>query len=739
MRDVFRRLHRSKGLGVLACLAIWAAAIAFVTLVAPRYEAETILLVDTAAMEQTASRYSSAEDVVSVFGLSKVANQAAVLRTVPAIAETTAVQLLRHLTPEHAALLPYPAVPELAEWLREDAVLITAEVGEDEADLIHITATAGGPDLSAAVSSRYAESYMSLLRSAVVRQRDAALESQRARVAEVGSELTALDEQLREFVQTTGSISIEADAQRAAARISDLQTSLDEARIAFSTHSATLESLEAEFAGLDLDRLADRVASSVESEIAATQTSLTSAELNLEQYYSKYPELRADASSSPQVQKLVDDVAAMRRRLDALSDQYVREVMDSGGLDLANDAEGRAYVLRLRQQIAQERVATRAAEARVQAITSRLSAFERSRERFSDQSVSLTQLQRNRELTGERLKDEIDRLGQLQVDEPTEFVKQIQAAIVPDTPAFPNVKLILAIGFVLGILLGGGVAYGWSSIDSSVHGDEDLTHLGVPVRGRLPDLKAMVRKTIGRSETVDLGPRVVSSKLVVVHAPQAAESALFRKYALGLAARTPRGGTMLFSSADVGAGKTTVTANVAAALSLAGYRTLVIDADVFRHGQTAMLGLTTRSALDVYTGAFGPGGGVEQFGGMMQLLFGLTLRAQSPADSEAQAAQAAINLAGFYGQHFDYILIDTPPTSASSIAASVGPYAHARVMVVGAGRTPVDLVAMALSELQSAGATPTELAINRMDMSAPTAVRDAYQQARNYYSGASPS
>ncbi|NNE71301.1 MAG: P-loop NTPase, partial [Rhodothermales bacterium] len=625
------------------------------------------------------------------------------------------------------------------EWLREDAIVITAEAGKDEADLIHIKATAAGPGLVAAMSSQYAASYMSLLRSAVLRQRDAALEAQRARVAEVGSELTALDEQLREFVQTTGSISIEADAQRAATRISDLQTSLDEARIAFSTHSATLETLEAEFEGLDLDRLADRVASSVESEISATQSQLTTAELSLEQYYSKYPELRADASSSPQVQKLVDDVAAMRRRLDALSDQYVREVMESGGLDLANDAEGRAYILRLRQQIAQERVAKRAAEARVAAITNRLDAFERSRSKFSEQSVSLTQLQRSRELTGDRLKDEIDRLGLLQLDEPTEFVKQIQAAIVPDRPAFPNVKLVLAIGFVLGILLGGGVAYGWSSIDSTVHGDEDLAHLGVPVRGRLPDLKRMVRKTVGKGETVDLGARIVSSKLVVVHAPQAAESALIRKYALGLVARTPRGGSVLFTSPDVGAGKTTVTANVAAALSLAGYRTLVIDADIFRHGQTAMLGLTTRSALDVHTGTFGPGGGVEQFGGMMQLLFGLTLRAHSPADSEAQAANAALNLARFYGQHFDYILIDTPPTSASSIAASVGPYTHSRVMVVGAGKTPKDLVAMALSELQSAGATPSEIVINRMDMSAPTAVRDAYQQARTYYGGATPS
>jgi uncharacterized protein involved in exopolysaccharide biosynthesis/Mrp family chromosome partitioning ATPase len=721
---------------MLFCSFVWAITVAVLTIVPPRFESSTILLVDTAAMEETAARYSSADDVVSAFGLPKVANQAAVLRTVPAIAEATAARLTTELPEEQRALLPTTEEAGLSEWLRESAILITAEVGKDDADLIHITAKARGGELASAVSTFYADSYISMMRAAVSKSRDQALEIQRARVADVGDELVAFDEQLRTFIQNNGSISIEQDANRAATRISDLQTALDDARIAFSTHSATLETLEAELDGLDLESLAERVGSSVESEISATQGQLTTAELSLEQYYSKYPELRADPSASPQVLKLVNDVKAMRSRLDGLSAQYVSEVMATGGVDLGSGSDGRAYVLSLRQQIAQERVAKRAAEARVAAINSRLAAFERSRSQFSSQSVSLTQIQRGRDLANTRLKTEIDRLGQLQVDEPTEFIKRIQSALVPPKQAFPNVKLFVVAGFLLGLLMGGGVAFGWSALDSSVYGEEDLAQFGVPVFGTLPDVARVVKKLVGRAPTVDVGGRIVSSRLVVMHAPQAAESAIIRKYALGLAARTPRGGTILYTSADTGAGKTTLTANVGAALSLAGYRTLVIDADIFRPGQSETLGLTPRSSLDIETGAFGHGGGVEQFGGMLQLLFGLKLRARIPADGEAQAAQAAVHLARFYGQHFDYVLVDAPPTAASSIAAGIGRYAQNRVMVVGSGKTPGDLVRISLAELQSMGAAATEIAINRMDMSEPTAVRSAYQQAQAYYGGA---
>jgi polysaccharide biosynthesis transport protein len=736
-RDVKKRLHRRRGLGLLICLAVWLGAVAVVAFVPPRYKATTILLVDTARLGQTAARYSSADDVVSVFGLPTLANQAAILRSVPAIAETTAARVLAEVAPEDMDRLPSTDAQKLSEWLRESAVKILADGGQKEADLIRIEATAGGGELAALISSTYGDSYVRMIRDAVGRQRQSALDSQRARVAAAVDELNGLDQQLRQFWLDNGTASLEQDAASAATRISDLRTLLDDARINFSTHRATLESLESELSDLDLDRLADRVASSVEAEIATTNDQLAITELNLEQFYSKNEDLRSNPQQSPQVMQLLNDASVMKARLDDLADRFVNEVMATGGIDLTGNADGRAYVLSLRRRIAEERVAKHGAEARISAINARLAAFESSRTRYSEQAVPLVQIERGRDQADARLKAEIDRLGVLQVAEPADYVKRMQAAEIPDKPSFPNALLVLAGGFVLGILLGGGAAFGASSMDTRIYEASDLAPLGIPVRGTLPDLTKTVRKLFGKEKEVHAGNRIVSSNLVVLHDPHSPEAAMLRKYALGLAARTPRGGSILLTSADTGAGKTTIVANLGAALGLAGYRTLVIDADIFRNGQMKALGLTARSCLNLETGAFSSGGGIEQFGGALQLLFGVVLGSRKPSDSEAIAVQTAARLAQFYGEHFDYVLIDSPPTTASSIAAGIGPYANTRVLVVGAGHTSLELVELAVSELHSHGASPTEMAINRMDMDGPTAFRSAYQQAQAYYGSAS--
>jgi len=729
-QDVKKGLHRKRRLGIAVCLLVWGMAAAVVLLVPSKYKATTILLVDTARLEETATLYSSADDVVSVFGMPTLANQAAILRTVPAIAEATASRLLEE---DSASPLPYADVQDLSEWLRESAVNILAETGKEEADLIHIEATSGGAELSAHISTYYADSYVTMIRDAVDRRRESALEEQRARVITALDELNSLDEQLRQFWLDNGTASLEQDAQLAARRISDLRSNLDDARISLSTHTATLAGLEDEQSGLDLEGLANRVASSVEEQIATTQAQMVATTQMLEQFYAKDESLRSSPEQSGQVMQLINDIAGMGVRLDDLSDQFVRELVASGGIDLTGRQDGQAYLLSLRKGIARERVAKSAAQAGIRAINSRLAAFERSRTQYSEQSVPLAQIERGRELADTQWKLEIDRLGALQVAEPADYVKRMQAAQIPSEPSFPNVPLVLVGGFILGLLLGGGTAYGASSMDGKVYERGDLAGLGIPVRGALPDLTRAVRKLFGKETEVHAGNRIVAPSLVVLHDPHSPEAAMLRKYALGLAARTPRGGTILFTSADAGAGKTTIAANTGVALALSGYRTLVIDADIFRNGQMKTLGFTARSSLSLETGTFCNGGGIEQFGGALQLLFGVLLGARIPSDSEAVAVQTAARLANFYGEHFDYVLIDSPPTTASSIAAGLGPYVNTRVLIVGAGRTSLDLVELAVSELQAHGASPTELAVNRMDMSGPTAFRSAYQQAQAYY------
>ncbi|MBO6575314.1 MAG: hypothetical protein JJ896_07865 [Rhodothermales bacterium] len=734
--DVWKAIRRSRWHGIALAVSVWALVAVFLVVVPPRYKSSTVLLIDTGALAAIAETYAATDDAVSPFGLPKLANQAVILETSVQIADSATARLLRAVPVARLEELGLPVErAEIAEWLAEGAITIVAGDGKESADVIEVVASAPDATLAAQVSNLYAESYLSMIAQAVAGQREAALVQQRENVANASAEVASLDQQLGQFLRENGSLSIEQEAALAAGRLSELRGSLDDARIELSTHTARLSSLEGELDGLDFDRLAERIASSAEEEIAATHRQLAQIEISLEQFYAKNPELRQDPSGSRQVTELVNDARVLRDKLDLLSERYVQEIVATGGIDLAGDSEGRTYILNLRRQIAEERVAVRAAEARVRAIQGRISAYENSQTRYSDQSVTLAQLTRNKQAAETRLTSEIDRLATLQSDQTADYARRIAAAEVPEDAAFPNTAVIAVIGLMLGLLAGGGGAFARTRLLGRVYEAADLKPAGVMLGGMLPDLSRAAKRAAGADGKVWVGSRGMDATVVLASAPNSAEAAMVRKYALGLSSRTPGGGTIVFTSADSGVGKSLTVANVGCALALAGYQTLIVDADPYRQGLTRASGLSAACRLDAISGLFPDQGGLDRFPGALQLLFGLQLTARESANLEPALIARLVDAVSHYRQHFDFVLVDTPPVAASAIAAGLAPFAQRTVGVVGSGKTRRELLTMAVGELRTQGVELSELLLNRVRGHEDEAFGFAYSEAHRYYNG----
>jgi capsular polysaccharide biosynthesis protein len=70
----------------------------------------------------------------------------------------------------------------------------------------------------------------------------------------------------------------------------------------------------------------------------------------------------------------------------------------------------------------------------------------------------------------------------------TADVQVIDDAILPEEPVKPRVKLNIAIGGVLGVFLGVGVAFLLEFMDNTLNTKEEAERLlGVPVLGQIPD------------------------------------------------------------------------------------------------------------------------------------------------------------------------------------------------------------------------------------------------------------
>lgn len=143
----------------------------------------------------------------------------------------------------------------------------------------------------------------------------------------------------------------------------------------------------------------------------------------------------------------------------------------------------------------------------------------------------------------------------------------------------PNPTLNAAIGLVLGILLGVGLAVLRETLDTRVRSTDEIGRvLRLPLLARLPS--AAIKRKRG-------------AKLVMLDDPETVEAEAFRflRTNFSVANLTHGAKVVMVTSAIEQEGKSTVAANLALALARAGSRVALVDLDLRRPSQRRILEL----------------------------------------------------------------------------------------------------------------------------------------------------
>jgi capsular exopolysaccharide synthesis family protein len=221
----------------------------------------------------------------------------------------------------------------------------------------------------------------------------------------------------------------------------------------------------------------------------------------------------------------------------------------------------------------------------------------------------------------------------------------------------PRTKRDVLLGAALGVLLAIGVALLREAIDTRVRRGREISEaLGLPVLGRLPKPS---RRARGCS-----GP-------VVLQAPDTADAEAVRMVRAGflLATRDGASRSILVGSALAGEGKTTTTANLAAALAASGRHVIAVDLDLRRPGLGPLLGAHGPGIVDVARGRTGldealrevelpKGGAAELAGGRLEVL-PAGAEPTEPGDFIGTAAVGEI--LAVLRERADVVLVDSPP------------------------------------------------------------------------------
>jgi succinoglycan biosynthesis transport protein ExoP len=237
-------------------------------------------------------------------------------------------------------------------------------------------------------------------------------------------------------------------------------------------------------------------------------------------------------------------------------------------------------------------------------------------------------------------------------------------AAVPGMSAPSQTARVLGIGLVLGLMVGGGLAFVQDWRDQRVRSAEEITaSLGVPILGAVP--KIARRGILRRKPTVRL-------------ASQSPESEAFRsiRTALLFGSAGGQAKTFLITSPGPLEGKTTLVSNLGIAMAQTGKKTLIVDADLRKPKQQRIFVKTGhgKGFVDVLAGTTTLDEAIRptEIPGLEVLESGGTV----PNPSELLGSEA---FWAFFEQlecKYDQILVDSPPVGiivdAQILAARCG-------------------------------------------------------------------
>lgn len=302
-------------------------------------------------------------------------------------------------------------------------------------------------------------------------------------------------------------------------------------------------------------------------------------------------------------------------------------------------------------------------------------------------------------------------------------VDTTQPARVPDAPVSPRVKMNLALGLILGLGVGAGLAILRSILDTRVRTKSDIESLtDLPIVG-----------TIGKDPDSQKRP------LVALKDPRNPLVESFRSLRTNLSYLNveDEAKTFVITSAGPNEGKTTTAMNLAVVMADSGARVVLVDADLRKPSVAKVLGIEGGVGLsDLLVGKVTFEDVLQQFG--RKQLFVLPAGRIPPNPSELLGSKAMGKVLDMLSEHFDYVIIDTPPVLVVTDAAILSKRTGGAIMIAAAGKVRKQELSNAFEALETVDGKVLGVVVTMVPTKGPDAYSYSSYSYRYYGSSSSP-
>lgn len=286
-------------------------------------------------------------------------------------------------------------------------------------------------------------------------------------------------------------------------------------------------------------------------------------------------------------------------------------------------------------------------------------------------------------------------------------VRIIDSAVAQPKPIKPKKEMVVVLGVLLGLFASVSLVLARALLRRGIESPEQLEDQGINVYATVPVSEWLEKKTQLRRKNIlsmTFRYRTKNIPFLAVDNPVdlAVESVRGLRTNLHFAMMESPNNLLMISGATPDSGKTFISSTLAAIVAQSGQKVLFIDADMRRGYSHELFLLENGIGLsDVLAGNVGIREAVHTFdkGG-----FDVITRGQVPPNP------AELLMHGHFGtliewanEHYDMVIIDTPPILAVTDAAIIGRTAGTSLVVARFGMNSVKEMTVCVQRLEQGG------------------------------------
>ena len=291
---------------------------------------------------------------------------------------------------------------------------------------------------------------------------------------------------------------------------------------------------------------------------------------------------------------------------------------------------------------------------------------------------------------------------------PKTLMVEIPEHAVPGLkPVRPNKPLNIALGVIIGLVVGVGLAFFIEYLDTSVKTIDDVERsLGAPVLGVIPQNVGVILDEGADSPHAE-AYRVLRTNL------------LFSR-------KDDKLNSVAVVSAGAGEGKSTTVFNLAAVFAQSGQRVLIVDSDLRRPSLHKMLRVTNNLGLTNYLLKQNTLEEVIQTTSLPTLDFMASGKLPSSSLGILSSAQMK-EVISELKRHYDFVFFDSPPVMGVSDASILASEVDMTIQVIQYRRYPQPMNIRAKQLIEKVGGNLAGIVLNNINMS--------QDESYYYYSG----